>query len=269
MPYIKKDLREEIEPELGALVQKLRSMEEFNSNNGRAGVLNYVITYLIDSCYGPLSDAKYKDYNEAIGMLECCKLEFYRKAAAPYEDLKERENGSVLDIKRYENIEIKDFSRQTSVSKNTMPQEKKFIEYPFELRPELSINDITGEDVKKIFNGFVKHTNIEIMASYKLWIVFQNKLIEPGLSTFCILDIDNKTGLIKKGSNRVMDFGADIYVYSEIESPINITKETINRLDLNSCHLLTKEDIKYLYNNKISVEVFCQDIQKGIKKLII
>lgn len=97
MPYIIKELREQIEPELEALVQKLRRMEEFNSNNGRAGILNYTITSLIDSCYGPLSDAKYKDYNEAIGMLECCKLEFYRKAAAPYEDLKERENGKVLD----------------------------------------------------------------------------------------------------------------------------------------------------------------------------
>ena len=268
MPYIKKELREELEQPLNDIIGPLQDIL-IDRKIDRAGILNYVITTLIDSCYGPLSDAKYKDYNEAIGMLECCKLEFYRKAAAPYEDLKERENGSVLDIKRYENIEIKDFSRQTSVSKNTIPQEKKFIEYPLELRPELSINDITGEDVKKIFNRLVNRTNIEIMASYKLWIVFQNKLIEPGLSTFRILDIDNKTGLIKKGSNRVMDFGADIYVYSEIESPINITKETINRLDLNSCHLLTKEDIKYLYNNKISVEVFCQDIQKGIKKLII
>ena len=30
-------------------------------------------------------------------MLECCKLEFYRKAAAPYEDMKEMQNGKVLD----------------------------------------------------------------------------------------------------------------------------------------------------------------------------
>lgn len=262
MPYIKKDLREQLKFSLDLLaVDITTNIENFPEN--RAGVLNYVITYLIDSCYGPLSDAKYKDYNEAIGMLECCKLEFYRKAAAPYEDLKERENGKVLDAV------IENTARAKKILETTVPQEKNFIEYPLELRSELSINDITGEDVKKIFNGFVNHTNIEIIASYKLWIVFQNKLIEPDLSTFCILDIDNKTGLIKKGSNRVMDFGADIYVYSEIESPINITKRTINRLDLNSCHLLTKEDIKYLYDNKISVEVFCQDIQKGIKRLII
>lgn len=96
MPYIKKEQREELEPELGALIQKMMSMPEFHSN-GRAGILNYVITDMLDSCFGPLSDAKYKDYNEAIGMLECCKLEFYRKAAAPYEDMKEKQNGKVLD----------------------------------------------------------------------------------------------------------------------------------------------------------------------------
>ena len=96
MPYIKKEQREELEPELGALIQKIMNMPEFHSN-GRAGILNYVITDILDSCFGPLSDAKYKDYNEAIGMLECCKLEFYRNAAAPYEDMKEKQNGKVLD----------------------------------------------------------------------------------------------------------------------------------------------------------------------------
>ena len=96
MPYIKKEQREELEPELGALIQKIMNIPEFHSN-GRAGILNYVITDILDSCFGPLSDAKYKDYNEAIGMLECCKLEFYRKAAAPYEDMKEKQNGKVLD----------------------------------------------------------------------------------------------------------------------------------------------------------------------------
>lgn len=106
MPYIKKELREELEYPLGVLSGHLESMLIDRKEN-RAGVLNYVITSLIDSCYGPLSDAKYKDYNEAIGMLECCKLEFYRKAAAPYEDLKERENGSVLDGKRVEEIRSK------------------------------------------------------------------------------------------------------------------------------------------------------------------
>ena len=99
MPYIKKELREELEQPLNDIIGPLQDIL-IDRKNDRAGILNYVITSLIDSCYGPLSNAKYKDYNEAIGMLECCKLEFYRKAAAPYEELKERENGSVLDGKR-------------------------------------------------------------------------------------------------------------------------------------------------------------------------
>ena len=97
MPYIKKELREEIDAEINILVYRLKNLIEDNSSI-RAGVLNYTITKLIDGLYGPLEKAGYKDYNEAIGMLECCKLEFYRKAAAPYEDLKLRENGAVLDI---------------------------------------------------------------------------------------------------------------------------------------------------------------------------
>jgi hypothetical protein len=30
-----------------------------------------------------------------VGALECCKLELYRKRIAPYEELKERENGPI------------------------------------------------------------------------------------------------------------------------------------------------------------------------------
>lgn len=149
MPYIIKELREEIEPELGALVQKLRSMEEFNSNNGRAGILNYIITDLLDSCFGPLSDAKYKDYNEAIGMLECCKLEFYRKAAAPYEDMKEKQNGRVLDGG------IKGFGL-------TRPNQT---------------NDITGKDVKRIWDKVINDISKDTLK------VFMAPL-KPGVTAF-------------------------------------------------------------------------------------
>ncbi len=96
MPYIKKELRKELEYPLDVITGHINDMI-CSKPEDRAGILNYVITVLIDNAYGPLSNAKYKDYNEAIGMLECCKLEFYRKAAAPYEDMKEKQNGKVLD----------------------------------------------------------------------------------------------------------------------------------------------------------------------------
>ena len=39
---------------------------------------------------------KYKDYNEVIGVLECAKLELYRKVISKYEDKKCEENGEVF-----------------------------------------------------------------------------------------------------------------------------------------------------------------------------
>ena len=117
MPYIKQELREELEYPLNTLSGHLESML-IDKKEDRAGILNYVITSLIDSVYGPLKDAKYKDYNEAIGMLECCKLEFYRRGVAPYEDLKERENGSVLDSNfPSSKRSVRDFSRKIPIAK--------------------------------------------------------------------------------------------------------------------------------------------------------
>ena len=59
-----------------------------------AGELNYAMTILckdyLDKC-----GTSYSAINEVIGALECCKLEFYRRAAIPYEEYKMRENGDV------------------------------------------------------------------------------------------------------------------------------------------------------------------------------
>jgi hypothetical protein len=37
----------------------------------------------------------YFSYNEVVGVLECVKLEMYRRLVAPYEDRKCKENGDV------------------------------------------------------------------------------------------------------------------------------------------------------------------------------
>lgn len=91
MPYIKLDSRIEILPEIDALVDSIKELTKGDLIS-TDGILNYTITKMLIELY---PDARYHDYNEIIGMLECCKLEFYRKMAAPYEDLKEIENGSV------------------------------------------------------------------------------------------------------------------------------------------------------------------------------
>jgi hypothetical protein len=67
-------------------------------NDGRvpseAGELNYLVTKLCDS-FLIKTGLSYKNINQAIGALECAKLELYRRVASPYEDKKSRENGDV------------------------------------------------------------------------------------------------------------------------------------------------------------------------------
>lgn len=58
------------------------------------GELNYSITNLI-GWYMRAGKVDYAKINEVIGVLECAKLELYRRVAAPYEDKKMEENGDV------------------------------------------------------------------------------------------------------------------------------------------------------------------------------
>lgn len=58
------------------------------------GELNYYITKAILG-YLSLEGESYRTYNAIIGVLECCKLELYRRKIGPYEDRKKKENGDV------------------------------------------------------------------------------------------------------------------------------------------------------------------------------
>jgi hypothetical protein len=62
-----------------------------------AGELNYMISSLLDE-YLTERGKNYASINEVIGMLECAKLELYRRVAAPYEDEKIDQNGDVFDV---------------------------------------------------------------------------------------------------------------------------------------------------------------------------
>jgi hypothetical protein len=80
MPYIKSELRDELET------------NQFVPNNG--GELNYFITKVIWEYY-QAHGSKYSEINDVLGALEGAKLEFYRRVAVPYEDQKMKENGDV------------------------------------------------------------------------------------------------------------------------------------------------------------------------------
>lgn len=95
MPYIKENYRKELQESIDQLAQKIQSIHQNHPEQTRDGLLNFAVTELLNEVF---PDARYTDFNELIGFLECCKLEYYRKKIAPYEDLKEQENGSVRNF---------------------------------------------------------------------------------------------------------------------------------------------------------------------------
>ncbi len=61
------------------------------------GDLNYAMTQTVLAFVNAqiAGQGKYAIYNAAIGALECCKLELYRRVVAEYENLKCKENGEI------------------------------------------------------------------------------------------------------------------------------------------------------------------------------
>jgi hypothetical protein len=87
VPYIKQCKRNKYEKILEELVKILKALppEEVD------GELNYVVSKILREVY-PL---RYFHINKAIGVLECIKLEYYRRVAGPYEDSKIEETGDI------------------------------------------------------------------------------------------------------------------------------------------------------------------------------
>ena len=71
--------------------QKRRSLM---STPETPGELNFMITELL-TMYIRNNSKSYSTLNDVIGVLECAKLELYRRVASPYEDEKMKLNGDV------------------------------------------------------------------------------------------------------------------------------------------------------------------------------
>ena len=85
MPYIKEEDRVKFE----------KALDDLTVPNV-AGELNYLFTCIIRK-YLQQKGVSYTNMNEVVGVLECTKLELYRRMTAPYEDVKIEENGDVYD----------------------------------------------------------------------------------------------------------------------------------------------------------------------------
>lgn len=64
---------------------------------GGPGELNYLITRLCLRYMHERGGPSYALLNEIVGVLESAKLEFYRRAVAPYESAKAQANGDVYE----------------------------------------------------------------------------------------------------------------------------------------------------------------------------
>lgn len=93
MPYITPEKRTNLDLVIDQLHQQLVKLQVDDELNNMEGNLNYVITALLTKIY---STSSYSEINDAVGMLECCKQEYYRRVAIPYEDQKCFENGDVF-----------------------------------------------------------------------------------------------------------------------------------------------------------------------------
>jgi len=88
MPYIKREERRRLDPEIDALIAKLKEAAPEQLD----GQLNYVISRLLITLYPP----RYFNFNRAMGVLASVMHEFYRRFVAPYEDQKIKENGDII-----------------------------------------------------------------------------------------------------------------------------------------------------------------------------
>ena len=88
MPYIKPEMRESLDQSVQALATELANITDEHSLDG---ALNYTICRLTTMLY----KERYFDFNRIMGVLECVKMEVYRRRAVPYEDQKIVENGDV------------------------------------------------------------------------------------------------------------------------------------------------------------------------------
>jgi len=94
MPYISQERRDVLDSHINRVIAALidLKLEDPVDSQALAGDLNYTITRILDGAYPA---KRYHSMNEIVGVLECAKMEFYRRIAAPYEDQKIYDTGDV------------------------------------------------------------------------------------------------------------------------------------------------------------------------------
>lgn len=91
MPYIAQDRRQQLDPAIEELQERLHKM------GGNEGDLNYVVSRLIGSAFQ--NETRYHMIARVSGVLRNVYSEFYRRLAVPYEDTAIAKNGDIPEYK--------------------------------------------------------------------------------------------------------------------------------------------------------------------------
>jgi len=91
MPYINSKDRLKYEHHLMSIKAGLTNHEEIP-----VGELNYIISAMVADLLENFG-LNYSNGNKLMGVLECAKLELYRRVLAPYENQKVIDNGDVYN----------------------------------------------------------------------------------------------------------------------------------------------------------------------------
>ena len=86
MPYIEKEKRERLDGLIKNVVSELEPLS--------SGEKNYFLSSVMWGLFNNIHRT-YSNANNIIGLLECVKLEFYRRKVAELEDEKMIENGDI------------------------------------------------------------------------------------------------------------------------------------------------------------------------------
>ena len=101
MPYINKENRENLDKSIDELIDNV-IVDELEHASGLPGILNYTITRLVLGTYEKTYEKlRYAHINNIIGILECAKLEMYRRVAGPYEDIVSIKNGDLQEFEEW------------------------------------------------------------------------------------------------------------------------------------------------------------------------
>ena len=125
MPYIPNEQREVINTAVDALTDVFVNSILDNEEANYEGMVNYALTRLMMNIYGDEYDTRYSNINNAVGVLECVKLEFYRIVAARYENQKRHENGAVFPRDASELLDTIIVNHQKSAWNEDMAEDVK------------------------------------------------------------------------------------------------------------------------------------------------